>query len=146
MSEKKDSRKLSIAVDTGVLIEYLEDSTLGKAFYKEGWERDQFKKYYVSPLVDMELKYIFCRRIGFQEARTRISKFLRDFVICPENQLRDEAFRLKCDFPISIADCYSLAVGKVYEIPVYMKKEREIDDIIDDLSAIVEILFIDDLI
>jgi len=146
MNEKKDSQITSIAVDTGVLIEVLEDSTLGKAFFHEILENPQFKTFYISPLVDMELKYIFCRKSGYQNAKEFVSEFLKDFIIYSESELRDEAFHLKCKFPISIADCYSLAIGKIRIIPVYMKKEEEIGQVLDELSSVVEIKFIDNLV
>ena len=145
MSEKKDLQETSIAVDTGILIEILEDSDLGKVFYQKVLESLQFQKIYISPLTDTELKYIFCRRSGYKDAKELVLEFLKDFIICSESELRDEAFRLKCNFPISIADCYSLAVGKVFNIPVYMIKEKEIEKVIDKLLSMVKVIFIDDI-
>ena len=145
MSEKKDLQETSIAVDTGILIEILEDSDLGKVFYQKVLERLQFQKIYISPLTDTELKYIFCRRNGYKDAKELVLEFLKDFIICSESKLRDEAFRLKCNFPISIADCYSLAVGKVFNIPVYMIKVKEIEKVIDKLLLMVKVIFIDDI-
>jgi hypothetical protein len=145
MSEKKDLQKASITVDTGILIELLEDSDLGKVFYQKVLEKPQFQNIYISPLTDTELKYIFCRRNGYNDAKELVLEFLKDFIICSESELRDEAFRLKCNFPISIADCYSLAVGKVFNIPVYMIKEKEIEKVIDKLLSMVKVIFIDDI-
>ena len=145
MSEKKDLQETSIAVDTGILIEILEDSDLGKVFYQKVLESLQFQKIYISPLTDTELKYIFCRQSGYKEAKELVLEFLKDFIICSESELRDEAFRLKCNFPISIADCYSLAVGKVLNIPVYMIKEKEIEKVIDKLLSMVKVIFVDEI-
>ena len=145
MSEKKDLQKASITVETGILIELLEDSDLGKVFYEKVLARLQFQNIYISPLTDTELKYIFCRRNGYKEAKELVLEFLKDFIICSENELRDEAFRLKCNFPISIADCYSLAVGKVFNIPIYMTKEKEIEKVIDKLLSMVKVIFVDEI-
>ena len=145
MSEKKNLQDASITVDTGILIELLEDSDLGKVFYQKVLEKPQFQNIYISPLTDTELKYIFCRRNGYNDAKELVLEFLKDFIICSESELRDEAFRLKCNFPISIADCYSLAVGKVFNIPVYMIKEKEIEKVIDKLLSMVKVIFIDDI-
>jgi len=145
MSEKKNLRNGSITVDTGILVELLEDSDLGKVFYQKVLAKLQFQNIYISPLTDTELKYIFCRRNGYTEAKELVLKFLKDFIICSENELRDEAFRLKCNFPMSIADCYSLAVGRVFNIPVYMIKEREIEKSIDKLLSMVKVIFIDEI-
>jgi len=146
MNEKKDSQLTSIAVDTGVLVEFLEDSILGKKFSQKVLENPQVKIFYISPLVDTELKYIFCRRSGFQNAIKYASEFLKDFIIYSESELRDEAYHLKCKFPISIADCYSLAIGKIRNIPVYMKKEEEIDKVLEELLSVVKIIYIDNVV
>ena len=61
MNEIEILKKDSVSVDTGALIEYLENSLLGKAFSREVFENPKIKKYYIRPLVDTELKYIFCR-------------------------------------------------------------------------------------
>ena len=145
MNEKKDLQEASITVDTGILIELLEDSDLGKVFYQKVLEKPQVQNIYISPLTDTELKYIFCRRNGYEEAKELVSEFLKDFIICSESKLRDEAFRLKCNLPISVADCYSLAVGRVFNIPVYMIKEKEIEKVIDKLLSMVKVIFINEI-
>jgi len=146
MNANKDLHETSIIIDTGVLVELLENSELGKIFYKHFLENPQFERYYISPITDIELKYIFCRRNGYQEAKKIVSDFLKDFIICSESTLRDDAFRLKCNFPISLADSYSLAVAIVLNIPLCMKKEKEILNNIEKLSSEVKIRFIDDYI
>ena len=146
MNVKEDSHDTAIVVETGALIEFLEDSELGKAFSANILENSRFQRFYVSPLTDTELKYVFCRRNGYQEAQRIVSDILKNFIICSESNLRHEAIRLKCNFPISIADCYSLAVGIVLEIPVCMKKEEEIDRILSELLSMVQIIFIDDYV
>ena len=146
MNVNKDLHENSIVIDTGVLVELLENSELGKIFSKHFLENSQFERYYVSPITDTELKYIFCRRNGYQEAKKIVSSFLKDFIICSESTLRDDAFRLKCNFPISLADSYSLAVSIVLNIPLCMKKEKEIQNNIKKLSNEVKIIFIDEYI
>lgn len=144
MNVNKDLHETSIVIDTGVLVELLENSELGKIFSQHFLENPQFERYYISPITDTELKYIFCRRNGYQEAKKIVSDFLKDFIICPESNLRDDAFRLKCNFPISLADSYSLAVAIVLNIPLCMIKEEEIQKNIGKLSAEAKIMFIDD--
>ncbi len=95
--------------------------------------------------MDTELKYILCRRKGYEEAIKIVSELLKDFTIYSEEDLRDEAAHLKCDFAISLADCYCLATAKLLDIPIYMKKEVEIEKVFNKLSPIIKIKFIDDL-
>jgi len=144
MNVNKDLHETSIVIDTGVLVELLENSELGKIFSQHFLENPQFERYYISPITDTELKYIFCRRNNYQEAKKIVSDFLKDFIICPESNLRDDAFRLKCNFPISLADSYSLAVAIVLNIPLCMKKEEEIQKNIGKLSSEAKLIFIDD--
>ena len=146
MSVKNGFNDTALVVDTGILVELLEDTEIGGRFSKNFLENEQYERYYISPLTDTELKYIFCRRVGQKEAKKIVTEFLKDFIICSESNLRDEAFRLKCEFPISLADSYTLAVAVLLNIPSCMKKEKEIQDNLDELSKQVNILFIDNYI
>jgi predicted nucleic acid-binding protein len=145
LSEKKKSQNNSIVVDTSVLIEYLENTNLGKKFFTKILSNPQIHKYYIAPIVDIELKYILCRRKGYDNALKIITQFLKDFTFYTEENLRDEVAYLKCNFSVSLADCYGLAVAKLLAIPFYMKKEEEIEKLFDKLSTIISIKFIDDL-
>ena len=145
MSEKKHSQNDSIVIDTSVLIEYLEDTPLGKKFFKKILSNSKFQKFYIAPIVDTELKYILCRRKGYENAIKITSEFLKDFKIYPEEKLRDETAHLKCNFAVSIADCYSLALGKLLDIPIYTKKEEEISKASNRLMKIVKIIFVEDI-
>lgn len=144
MNAREKSNETAIVVETGALIELLENTDLGEAFSANILENPRFLRFYISPLTDTELKYIFCRRSGFQEAIKLVSEIIKDFIICSEANLRDKAIQLKCTFPISLADCYSLAIGILLKIPICMKKEEEITQISSDLSSLVKIIFIDD--
>ena len=146
MNEKNDFRDTALVVDTGVLVELLEDSKIGREFFNQFLEAGKFKRYYISPLTNTELKYIFCRKMGYKEAKRIVTEFLKDFIICSESDLRNEAIRFKCEFPISLADSYTLAVALLLKIPLCMKKEKEIQDNLDGLSKKVNILLIDNYI
>jgi len=147
LNEKKDTLidNTSIVVDTSVLMEVLDETPMGKDFFQKVLSITQIQRIYISPLVDTELKYILCRQKGHENAIKITSEFLKDFTIYSEKKLRDEAAHLKCNFAISIADCYSLATAKLLEIPIYMKKEDEIEKVFSELSTLVKISFIDDL-
>ncbi len=145
MSEKKTSRDNSIVTDTSVLIEILENTPLGNKFFQKVLSSAQFQVFYIAPIIDTELKYILCRRKGYDNAIEIISDFLKGFKRYPEEKLRNEAAHLKCDFAISLADCYSLATAKLLDIPIYMKKEIEILKVFEKLSTCIKIKFIEDL-
>ena len=135
----------SIVVDTSVLMEILDETQLGENFFQKVLSITHIQEFYISPLVDTELKYILCRQKGYEDAIKITSEFLKDFTIYSEEKLRDEAAHLKCNFAISLADCYSLATAKLLDIPVYMKKEDEIEKVFSEISTLVNIKFIDNL-
>lgn len=147
MNEKKNMLigDTSIVVDTSVLMEILDETQLGENFFQKVLSITHIQEFYISPLVDTELKYILCRQKGYEDAIKITSEFLKDFTIYSEEKLRDEAAHLKCNFAISLADCYSLATAKLLDIPVYMKKEDEIEKVFSELSNLVNIKFIDNL-
>lgn len=146
MSEKKKSQNNSVVVDTSVLIELLEETPLGNKVFQRVFSDPQFQEFYIAPIVDTELKYIIYRRKGYENAIRITSEFLKDFMIYSEEKLRDTAAHLKCNFAISLAGCYSLATAKLLDIPIYMKKENEIEKVFKELSTLVKINFIDNLI
>ena len=147
MNEKKDMLidDTSIVVDTSVLMEILDETQMGEIFFQKVLSITYIQEFYISPLVDMELKYILCRQKGYENGIKITSEFLKDFTIYSEEKLRDKAAHLKCNFAISLADCYSLATAKLLDIPVYMKKEDEIEKVFSELSTLVNIKFIDNL-
>ena len=147
MNEKKNMLidDTSIVVDTSVLMEILDETQLGEIFFQKVLSITHIQEFYISPLVDTELKYILCRQKGYEDAIKITSEFLKDFTIYSEEKLRDEAAHLKCNFAISLANCYSLATAKLLDIPVYMKKEDEIEKVFSELSTLVNIKFIDNL-
>ena len=124
-------------------MEVLDETPLGKDFFKNIFSITRIQEFYISPLVDTELKYILCRQKGYENAIKITSEFLKDFKIYSEEKLRDEAAHLKCDFAISLADCYSLAIAKLLDIPIYMKREDEIEKVFNELSTLVKINFVD---
>ena len=146
MNEKKESPVKSAVINTGAIIEVLEKSPLGNAFFREVLENEEIQSFYISPLVETELLYILCRLYGFEEARKIVSELLQDFIICSETNLRNISARLKCSYSISVADCYSFAIAKILNIPIYMKREKEIEFNFEGLSQEITLKFIDDLL
>lgn len=132
-------------IDTGVLIEYLEGTKLGLKFKENIVNDPNFTQFFISPLFETELKYILCRKYGFRKAERKVDRFLKDFNIIFESILRNEAIKLKCKYPISLADCYSLSIAKLNSIPIYFKQEKEITEN-EELLEKFQIRFIDDLL
>jgi len=83
--------------------------------------------------------------VGFEQAKKTVTGFLNEFILSDEAPLREEAAKLKCKFAISIADCYSIALAIIKNVPLYMKREIEIDSVLQENELPAQIKFIDDL-
>ena len=79
-------------------------------------------------------------------ATDRDRNILQDFTICNEIELRAGAAELKFQRSISLADCYSIAVARRKQIPIFMKKEAEILEEMQKKPFEEEIRFIDDFV
>ncbi len=139
------AKKGSIVIDTGVLLEYIEGTELGRKFKEHVLQNESLEHFYISPFVHTELLYIICRNSGFDQAQKTVTKFLRRFILFEEKKLRDVAAKLKCQYPISLADCYSIALALIQEIPLYMKREAEIEALLNQGAFTTQIIFIDDI-
>lgn len=135
----------SAGIDTGTLIELLGNTELGNKFKVQVLEDTNLQNFYLSPITVAELLYLLGRKLGFSKAQQIIGDFIKPFIICEEKELRIEAARLKADHTISLADCYSLSIGIMKIIPVYLKRESEMEEILQKGKLPIDIRFIDDL-
>ena len=140
----KKSLKGELVLDTSVLIEIALATSTGKKLIDDIINGGI--KPYTTSLNIMEALYILCRLLGIDEARKRID-LMKDsgyFEIVNSNEILLEAAECKCLFPISIADCHTLALAKKYGFPaLFYKLEKEFVPIIKKLKQWVreEILF-----
>lgn len=129
-----------IVLDTGVMVEILEDKQ--KTLFNH--IISGLMRAYITSLSLTELQYVMCRKLGSSEAGNVMEEFISSNLVMPleiEGTGRIAA-DLKCKFPIAIADCYSLALGKQLGLPVYMRKEKEIVRVLSELKKEVEIIFV----
>ncbi len=134
MKNKSEDIQIKAAtLDTGVLVEYLsldkekpEEKKFLKHLEDTLLETDKYRILYIPSIVKSELLYITCRLRGWEEAKTMIDDFLSNFVILRVPDLDEIAARIKCKVPIAIADCYTLAIGKLLSTPTYFINEKEL--------------------
>ena len=145
MSESKT--KLAV-VDTGILIQYfsldLQDDK--DKNHKEYFDRNLFKNpaynaLIVSFLTRTELLYVQCREKGWDLAKSLTDAYLEHFLESRAKELDEIAPQLKCKLAISLVDCFNLAIGKLYQIPVYFMDENELTS--EKITKIREDLGID---
>ena len=137
----------STVFDAGVLIELLSQTPSG------AWVRDRLLEgrliAYTTELAIAEIKYVLCRRIGWDAATRAIDLLLasRYITIEPITLLIDYAAQYKCKYPIALPDCFTLALAKRLESPaLFARKERELAHLVKQKALDVEILFLETLV
>jgi uncharacterized protein len=127
-----------IVLDTGIWISYLhnEDKTLKEILEKSIFSEESDTIVVGNSLLLSEIYYIICRSQGVEKS-TEVMNDLISILILSENYaLVELAGRIKCRYSISLADCYSIATGILYECPVLFKQEGELTSaIISSLDA-----------
>jgi len=99
------------ALDGGALIELCLDTRAGETL------RDALKTgeaiAYTHELAITEALYILCRRVGWQKAKRSVDSFLLSGYLIVEttSALIERASSLKCERPIAVSDCYTLALA-----------------------------------
>ncbi len=142
---RKKSLRGDIVLDTSVLVEILFATSTGKKLIDHIIDRAITP--YTTTLNITEALYILCRLLGMGEASKRINLLLDSgyLEIISSDKISIQAAECKCIFPISIADCHTLALAKEYGIPaLFYRLENEFKPILDRLKTWInnEIYFI----
>ncbi len=136
MGMAKDESELQGAiVDTGVLVEYLssepdipKDAAFAQYLEETVLESKKYQILYISSMTKTELLYISCRTQGWEKAKSIVKKFLTNFVELHLPEIDELAAQIKCQCPIALSDCFTIAIGSILALPVYFLKERELTD------------------
>ena len=132
--------------DGGVIIELL----------LSGDETDLFKAIInnnITPMTTslaiLEAEYILCRKIGSELAFEKVDNLVdSDFIKIEllENFLRDVSM-IKCNNPIAIPDCATIALATKNKIPaVFAKKEEELKKPLEIKAFEIDLFFLEDFI
>lgn len=85
-----------------------------------------------------ESLYVTCRLWGWEKAlqRMRILMESEAIIIIEDEKVWDYAARCKCEIPISLGDCYTLAAAKKYGLkPLFLKPEKELQENLEKIRA-----------
>ncbi len=136
MSETKNN---IVAVDTSVIVAYLstkKDTQVSKNYIayleRELFANETYQNYLITSMTKTELLYILCRMKGWDEANEYIEQLLENFLISRDYEVEDLAALIKCKFPISLSDCFTLGVGMLFKIPVFFLEEKELTENIQE--------------
>lgn len=115
------------ALDASVLVELMAGTMIVKGLV-ESLSRGEVEAY-VTRLSLSEALYVAFRMWGEERARQRLHIILEAGVPTPVEDVMvwQEAADCKCKLPISLGDCYTLALAKTYGLtPLFLRPEKDI--------------------
>lgn len=136
----------NIVFDGGIVIELLllgEDSELYTSILKGDIEP------IATNLATIEAEYILCRRLGRKLAFNKVDNLVdSNFInIYPLDLICKEVSILKCNNPIALPDCATIALATKNKIPaLFAKKEGELEKPLILEAFKIDIFFLEDLI
>ena len=146
MRERRDLPE-ALSIDSGVVLAYMLGEDLGKVARDEILSPE--RRAYCSRVAASELFYILCRRRGERFARGAAEALLKSGrpSVVSSDEVDMEAGAYKCARSISLADCYVLAVAKVFKAAVvFAKREDDLDREAGRKPFDVELLFLEDFV
>lgn len=135
-------KKNIVAIDSGCFIAMQLDQDLAaeiKSNLKEKWDA------FCSEMAILETFYVVCRRTNYEKAKKKITALIESKVIkiVPIKELIEYASKLKCERPIALADCLTIALAKKLEgKAIFYKKEMELKKTIEKDPFDVELMFL----
>jgi predicted nucleic acid-binding protein len=138
-----------VAVDTGVLLEYLTGTDNGKKIDQLVFKNSFIISISVSPLTIVEIYYIVRRKTTSQRTKTVVRDLKKLVKIIPIEEYLELTGEVKAETSFSIADSAIIALAEYRDIPVIFKKEQEIENKLKKTISkrfTSQIIFIDDFI
>ena len=137
--------KGKLAIDTSALIELIYCDSLGQKL-KKALETDMVEAF-TTELAITELRYVLCRKLGWQQSEERVNKLLASGYLTVEgtSQLINEAAKIKCQRTISLPDCFILALAhKIAGNALFARREQELANEIAKKSFGINLLFLEE--
>jgi len=137
--------KGKLAIDTSALIELIYCDKLGQKL-KKALETNMIEAY-TTELAITELRYLLCRKLGWQQSKERVNKLLASgyFTIIDTSQLINETAKTKCQRAISLPDCFILALAnKIDGNALFARQEQELGDEMEKKSFGIILLFLEE--
>jgi predicted nucleic acid-binding protein len=135
----------SFAADAGTLIELVFGSQRGK------WLKEQVISQTIQlvthEIAITELGYILCRRLGLEQAQSRVSDLISSGYLEVQeiSALIKETSTIKCQRKISLPDCFTLALADHMKIPaLFSSRETEITKEVEKDPFNIEIKYLED--
>lgn len=137
----------TLSIDSGVVLAYMLGEDLGEVARDEILLRE--RRTYFSRVAVSELFYILCRRRGEKFAREAVEALVKSgrLSLVSSDEVDVEAGAYKCERTVSLADCYVMAVAKVFHAAaVFGKRENDLVREAGKKPFDVDVVFLEDLV
>ena len=152
MQKEEKKKKFSAVIDTGVLVEYINEESENHEKVKKLIDSNN-NSLYVTPISLSEVLYVSYRiykAAGLNDANNRAKEFVEwlSFKLNVTDINQDvimEAGEIKKKYGIALPDCYVIATAKYLKVKALFKREKEIiqDELRKDFGCIIT--FIDEI-
>jgi len=114
--------------DSGVLLAYIqnENEKFTQIMDELIFSEKSTKVVICNQLTLTEIFYIYCRNHGVKKSTVLINDMKSMFEILKIDSLHLIAGKLKCQYPIALSDCYSIASGIAKNAPILFMNEKEL--------------------
>ena len=134
-------------LDSGMFIAYFQDENdeFSQILDEFIFSEDSTKLVYSNQLNLTEILYILCRNIGLKKARNLIAEMKSLISIIKIENIYDFAGEIKCQFPIALSNCFSIATGLMKNAPIMFLEESELttslqERLKDDFKANLKVI------
>lgn len=125
----KSKKHETVILDAGVLIALALGEESANALSERIVKADA--NFVCTELALCELSYILCRKLKWKKAWEKVTSLVKSSAVnvIPSTFLWMNAAKIKCDAPIALPDCFTLAAGQITggEI-LFARKEKELLD------------------
>ncbi len=116
----------SIALDTGLLLEFFTNGPLAELVTDEIFNNSNVKTIYIHDYIITELFSVICKQKGVSFAEETVEELMKFTKVVSTNKLRYIAGEFKAKRKLSMSDCFSLSIAKRYKIPVLFKRKQDL--------------------
>ena len=137
--------KGKLAIDASALIELIFCEAMGQKL-KKALEDDLIEAW-TTELALTELKYILCRKIGWEESNKRVNNLVASgyFKIEDTMKLMNETAKLKCCRSVSLPDCFTIALAEqISGSALFARKEQDLTIEMKRKPFDVDLFFLED--
>jgi predicted nucleic acid-binding protein len=137
--------KGKLAIDASALIELIYCEAIGQKLKKV--LEDDLVEAWTTELALTELRYILCRKLGWEESNKRVNKLLASgyFKIEDTMKLMNETAKLKCCRSVSLPDCFTIALAQeISGNALFARKEQDLTIEMQRKPFDVNVFFLED--